>query len=553
MNCPNCSKENRDAARYCDECGFPLVGAIADAARSVMARASSLDAEFAGAASSASSESASRQGNRSESSDREAATGRATSSESGRRRSGNVEVPSPGISGDFLAQSRMEAEQQPSGGAAGDEPSGDAAADDVLSDAASTSPLADKEGSDALLSDGEEDSGESGLQGSFDDGEESDAVSDARSTSGLDELVDATDSWQGDEEGAEKGAEEGAESETYSSVVMKGSGRSNYLSPDESLKKKRRHTGLVAFFGLVVALLAVAGIAALVNSMGSEEGTAVPDVVGMSLAEARETLENSGFSVSFTETVSDEADGIVLSTAPAANELAEEGSEVVLTVSVARTVPDVVGMSQEDAEEALADSGYSNISVVLEKADGEAGLVLSVSPEAGEAAVSSAEIVLTVVEAYSVPDVVGMAQADAQSTLEAENYVVSFVYTPSSDVDDGTVISTDPVEGTQLEPGSTVTVYVADQHAAELIERTSQIISSGLNLLVGDSYYTVVSLDSVVLVDENTVSYSFMGVPYTYMPGDEGSTAVSVSGELVFDEEGNVESGNPPFVYYSSL
>ena len=32
MRCPNCENENRDQAKFCDECGFPLTGAIARAA-----------------------------------------------------------------------------------------------------------------------------------------------------------------------------------------------------------------------------------------------------------------------------------------------------------------------------------------------------------------------------------------------------------------------------------------------------------------------------------------------------------------------------------------
>lgn len=29
MICPNCRTDNRDGAKYCDECGFPLAGKIA--------------------------------------------------------------------------------------------------------------------------------------------------------------------------------------------------------------------------------------------------------------------------------------------------------------------------------------------------------------------------------------------------------------------------------------------------------------------------------------------------------------------------------------------
>ena len=40
MLCPNCESENRDGAKFCDECGFPLTGAIAARAAEVAGIAS---------------------------------------------------------------------------------------------------------------------------------------------------------------------------------------------------------------------------------------------------------------------------------------------------------------------------------------------------------------------------------------------------------------------------------------------------------------------------------------------------------------------------------
>ncbi len=60
-----------------------------------------------------------------------------------------------------------------------------------------------------------------------------------------------------------------------------------------------------------------------------------------------------------------------------------------------------------------------------------------------------------------VPDVVGLAQADATTTLEGDGFVVAVTTAASSTVPAGQVISQDPVGGSFATAGSTVTIVVS--------------------------------------------------------------------------------------------
>lgn len=121
-----------------------------------------------------------------------------------------------------------------------------------------------------------------------------------------------------------------------------------------------------------------------------EDGSGVPDVKGLSKAEAKVKLETAGFSVSETESESDTVEaGNVISQSPEADTLAEEGSQVLIVISTGsqaanKTVPNLVGLTEIAAKAALAAADIS-FGEVLEENSAlvPAGSVISQTPEAG--------------------------------------------------------------------------------------------------------------------------------------------------------------------------
>jgi beta-lactam-binding protein with PASTA domain len=128
------------------------------------------------------------------------------------------------------------------------------------------------------------------------------------------------------------------------------------------------------------------------------------------------------------------------------------------------TVPDVVGQSQADAEQALIGAGYSVGTIEQPSDTVEAGLVIATQPSAGtELAVG--ELVTVVVSSgastVAVPDVIGTSTADAQAALEAVGLTSTVEERPDNEVEAGLVLETNPAAGIEVAPGTNVIVVAS--------------------------------------------------------------------------------------------
>ena len=130
----------------------------------------------------------------------------------------------------------------------------------------------------------------------------------------------------------------------------------------------------------------------------------------------------------------------------------QEGAEVVIHVSTSRTVPKVVGSSQDSALKALSDNGFENVDVQLERSDEPEGTVLSVSPEEGEKAKASTSITLKVAQAYTVPDVSGMSYNQAVQAIKDAGLSSTAVYVYSETTSEGAIMGVEPAAGSKVPP-----------------------------------------------------------------------------------------------------
>lgn len=232
-------------------------------------------------------------------------------------------------------------------------------------------------------------------------------------------------------------------------------------SPVQSLPERRRRLPRWAMALLAVVLVvAVAGVAWYTYDQELWGGKTVPSVVGMSQEEAVEELEDLGFAVSVESVLADDSIGIVLSCSPNEGQRVDPADGITLRVAAQRVIPLVVGLDVEDAQEALVDAGALSISISYQNSDEAAGTVLSVSPGEGEAFSPSDQVTLVVARAYTVPDVLGMSLEDAQAELSAGGLSSSVTYVRSDD-EKNTVVAADPGVGAQVEPGATIALSVA--------------------------------------------------------------------------------------------
>lgn len=314
-----------------------------------------------------------------------------------------------------------------------------------------------------------------------------------------------------------------------------------FRAPDANEKKHGRGRAVVIALGIVVVLAAAA--AGITYQMELWGGKMLPDVTGMTQADATFRLEGKGFTVSASQVKSDETEGLVLLMDPSAGARAEKGSEVVIHIAVARTIPDVVTKTKDQAAKLLNDEGFEHVAFVEEMSAAPEGSVLAISPDVGTKAKGSTTITVTVAVPFLVPDVSGQTADAAVAALEAATYVPSVVTYYTEDVPEGTVVSTDPAPGTKLEPGSTVTVNVAKSRASVLVAAAREYLASAGTISIGGTTYEIISVDDVSYPAYNQTAFTITGTAVTTLDGETvRGSAKEKSGTITWDDANNIVS-----------
>jgi eukaryotic-like serine/threonine-protein kinase len=194
--------------------------------------------------------------------------------------------------------------------------------------------------------------------------------------------------------------------------------------------------------------------------------TRVPNVVGMSVAEALQTLSDANLRANTADVFSDRPEGTVTGQAPAAGEMLVEGSRVRINVSQGTrpiTVPSVLSQPAASAESQLRGLGFDVVQTPVED-DEPAGTVVGQSPAGGETARKGSTITLRVSEGpqtTAIPDVRNQDADTATATLEEAGFTVRVQRRDTDDpLLDNVVIEQRPEAGQQAEPGTAITLTV---------------------------------------------------------------------------------------------
>ena len=200
----------------------------------------------------------------------------------------------------------------------------------------------------------------------------------------------------------------------------------------------------------------------------------VPDVSGMTEDEAQSALENAGFRNISTEfTYHDSVpSGQVIGTTPEANAEATEDTEILMQVSKGaerKTVPNVVGQKDADAQNAIKSAGLSVGTVTYEYSDSVAqGIVISQSVDGGKKVSAGTTVDLVISNGpepaakVNVPPVTGTSESNARQLIQNAGLSVGTVtYQHSSSVAAGYVISCSPGVGSSVDEGTSVSLVVS--------------------------------------------------------------------------------------------
>ncbi|WP_428831907.1 Stk1 family PASTA domain-containing Ser/Thr kinase [Gulosibacter sediminis] len=193
----------------------------------------------------------------------------------------------------------------------------------------------------------------------------------------------------------------------------------------------------------------------------------VPALEGLSTADAEQAITDAGFVVDAETHVTEfsgsiEADHVIRGTTETGETLPQEMAEqqTIRLVVSAGSVPEVSGMSQSEAEQALTDAGLTPAVVDSQYSSSvPAGVVLS-QENTSDPMVPGSTVNLVVSlgpDLVEVPDVTGKPAKDAIAELEAAGFDVDHSI-PSVLLDDAKVSSQNPSGGEEVERGSTVKI-----------------------------------------------------------------------------------------------
>ena len=193
----------------------------------------------------------------------------------------------------------------------------------------------------------------------------------------------------------------------------------------------------------------------------------VPRVANLPLEQATQELAAAGLDWNVTRVFSDRVeDGVVISQNPKPGEQVSQGSVIELRVSRGVNlidIPNVVGQDEATATATLQEAGFEVEVQQANSSDVGEGLVLSQDPPGGQARKGATVVIVVSVgpELTSVPGVLGLGEGDAIATLQGQGFVVNVQdLTANSSDEDGIVLNQDPPEGSEVEPGATVTIFV---------------------------------------------------------------------------------------------
>jgi len=237
---------------------------------------------------------------------------------------------------------------------------------------------------------------------------------------------------------------------------------------DEEEHRRRRWP-----WAVLVAVLAVlvGGGAAFAISELTVPSHEIPDLHGLTEAEAQAQAEDLGFDVAREEARKDgSTPGTVLSTKPPAGDKLDEGDTLTLVVSVGNTlatVPtDLVGKTVDEATDMLKFAGEFKPKVTEQVSEDVAkGVVIAMGEGVPAQLPKGSEVPLVVSSGpapRTVPSgLVGGTFDQAKAALEGVQLKAKKVEEFSDDVEKGKVIRTEPGEGQQAPRDSEVAVVVS--------------------------------------------------------------------------------------------
>ena len=240
---------------------------------------------------------------------------------------------------------------------------------------------------------------------------------------------------------------------------------------------KKKNTALIWVLTVLALIAVIAAIIFIAGNQGSSQAqVTVPDVVGMTVDDAKAALEDAKLKA----TVNNEANalikaGLVFKQDPAKDATLERGSSVTLTVSSGastKAIPtNLVGQPFPDVSKKLTDAGFQVKRTDQPDDTLARNLVISTTPVQGDEAPEGSIVEVFVSSGpppATVPNVGGLSQSDAIDQIQQQGFPApQIVNEANPDVSAGTALRTEPAAGERV-PRDTVLKLFVSSGAAQV-------------------------------------------------------------------------------------
>lgn len=278
----------------------------------------------------------------------------------------------------------------------------------------------------------------------------------------------------------------------------------------------KRHKTLSSFIGIILLFCIAFGGTMFILNVTNPKEVELPYVVGLTREEAEEKIKEAKlkFEVEAEEYNTEVEANHIISQKPN-NIKVKEGTVVQVIVSKGTettTVPKVVGMTEDEAIQALEDAKLKAEIIEETSKKIEEGYVISqeTDPNSEANAGDTVKIHVSIgtgIKQVTMIDVTGKSEADAKSALTALKLNVNIGYSEDSSKDNGVVLKQSIEVGKVIDEGTTVTITVNKLAQAKTVPIRVNVKS----LLDGNIYESGEDSDKVkdvkleVRVGEDTI------------------------------------------------
>lgn len=247
-----------------------------------------------------------------------------------------------------------------------------------------------------------------------------------------------------------------------------------YDDEDAAYEKKNKKKMIIATIsGLAILIVAIVVLVLTLTRGVDKNSVKLPNFVDMSYDEVISNKEyNFNFESEYEKT-SDKEPGTIIRQNPVADERVMAGTTVTLTVAQPIEdipVPNIVGLTQERAEQRLTQDGLTNVKIAKVDSDSvEEGHVIYTEPKLNSYVTKDTLITVyistgpttTTIQSIKMPNVVNLSKDDAVSFLKKSGFTNLYYKTEDSTKPKDTVIAQSQSEGNFLNEDTKITLTLS--------------------------------------------------------------------------------------------